>query len=128
MIDFENKFRVIEDAINQAIDDASGISVITGDSIATATLASLDLPFPSELYSATHATLVEVARRILKERFDPAFRYGIATAAAVLEQDPDGLDEVGDAMKQEAKELEAFGRQKFGVTSFASAARKRRRS
>ena len=127
MIDFEHKFRVIEDAVNQAIDDASGTSAITADSIATATLASLDLPFPSELYSATHATLVEVAKRILKERFDPAFRYGIAAAAAVLEQDPDGLRQVGAAMEEEVKELEAFGRQKFGVTPFASAARKHRR-
>jgi hypothetical protein len=110
MIDFDYSLRVI----NQAIDDASGISVITGDSIATAILASLDLASPSELYSATHATLAEVADRILKERFDPAFRYGIATAAAVLEQDPDGLDEVGAAMKEEAKELESFGRKKFG--------------
>src|ERR1700720_122740 len=99
MIDFDHKFRVIEDAINQAIYDASGISVITAGSIATAILASLDLPSPSQLYSATQATVVEVAKRILKERFDPAFRYGIAAAAAVLEQDPDGLDEVGDVMK-----------------------------
>jgi hypothetical protein len=127
MIDLDYKFRVIEDAINQAIDDASGTSVITADSIATAILASLDLPSPSELYSATHATLAEVARRILKERFDPAFRYRIAAAVAVLEQDPDGLRQVGAAMEEEAKELEAFGRQKFGVIPFASAARKYRR-
>ena len=114
MLDFETSFRVIEDTIAQAIDDASGSAIITEDSIATAVLAPLDLPSPSELYSETHATLVEVARRLLKERFDPVFRYGIAAAVAVLEQNPDGLRQVGDAMEQDAKALELFGRQKFG--------------
>ena len=70
MIDVEYSLLTIQDAINRAIDDAIG--TITANSIATAILAPLDLPSPSELYSATHATLAEVASRILKERFDPA--------------------------------------------------------
>lgn len=105
MIDFEYSFRVIEDTIAQAIDDASRSATMTAGSIATAILAPLDLPSPSDLYSATHATLVEVAERILKERFDPKFRYGIAAAVAVLEQNPDGLRQVGAAMEEEAKSL-----------------------
>jgi hypothetical protein len=71
MIDFEYSFQAIEETIAEAIDDADGSATITASSIATAILAPLDLPFPSELYSATHATLVELAERILKERFDP---------------------------------------------------------
>ena len=51
---------------------------------------------------------------MLRERFDPVFRYETAAAVAVLEQNPDGLRQVGAAMVEEAKELEAFGRQKFG--------------
>ena len=112
MVDFEYSFRAIENIIAQAIDDASGSAILTAHSIATAILTPLDLP--SELYSATHATLAEVAGRILKERFDPAFRYGIAAAVSVLEQNPDGLRQVGAAMEEEAKALELFGRQKFG--------------
>jgi hypothetical protein len=99
MIDFEYSLLTIEDAIKQAIDDATGSATITADSIATAILAPLDLPSPSELYSATHATLFEVASRILKQRFDPEYRYAVAAAIAVLEQDPDRLRQVSNAME-----------------------------
>ena len=51
------------------------------------------------------------------ESFRPSPRLicGACGAVAVLEQNPDGLRQVGAAMEEEAKELELFGRRKFGA-------------